>query len=262
MAGIDSLFPDHPRTVYERNPLQEVICQVRFPTILEIEAQPPADFQERLRDELPVLERAINRAAQQIPQELLEAIGGPPAGSGYTFRDEEGVKSVTLLADSLTIATRKYERWEVFWAHCQQAISALTDLYRPAFYKRIGLRYTNLITRNSIGLDDCRWSELLSEPVVSELVSSDWEGLVDEAQHQVRCVDPKTGDGLFFQHGIVDAEGSNEAQYIIDFDFYRGGRVEAAEIHDLFAVYNRRIGRAFRWAITDRLHDALGPRQP
>lgn len=262
MAGIDSLFPDHPRTVYERNPLEEVICQVRFPTILKIEAQPPADFQERLRERLPIVERSVNRAARQIPQELLEAIGAPPSGAGYTFRDENSITSVTLVADSLTISTSQYERWEIFWQFCEEAIAALTELYKPTFYKRIGLRYTNLIQRTRLSLQDCPWSELLSDPVVSELVSSEWEGLVDEAHHQVRCLDVETGDGLFFQHGIVEKEGSNEAQYLIDFDFYRGGRIEAVEIHDLFANYNRRIGRAFRWAIRDRLHDALGPREP
>ncbi|HCF24064.1 MULTISPECIES: TIGR04255 family protein [unclassified Novosphingobium] len=262
MPGIDNLFPDAPRTVYERNPLREVICQVRYPTILKIEAQPPADFQERLRDRLPILERSASRAAQQIPQELLQAIGAPTAGTGYTFRDEDNVVSVTLLADALTISTKAYARWEVFWDTCEAAFAALSELYRPVFYNRIGLRYRNVITRSSLGLDEIAWSELLSEPVVSELVSSDWEGLVDEAQHQVRCLDHETGDGLFFQHGIVETDDSDETQYIIDFDFYRGGRIEACEVHNLFAIYNRRIGRAFRWAIRDRLHDALGPRAP
>lgn len=262
MTGIDGLFPDHPRVVYAQNPLAEVICQVRFPTILRIEAQPPAEFQERLRDRLPILERTTNRAAQQIPQELLEAIGAPPAGSGYVFKEEGGASSVMLLADCLNIVTSKYERWEVFWELCEEAITALTELYKPSFYKRIGLRYQNVIERSSLGLTGVPWSELLSEPVVSELAAPNWEGLVNEAQHQVRCFDSLTNDGLFFQHGLFKAENSHEAQYIIDFDFYRTGRIEQDEVADLFAAYNRRIGRAFRWAIKERLHDSLGIRQP
>ena len=259
MPGIDGLFPNHPRIIYEKNPLFEVVCQVRFPTILRIEAHPPAEFQDRLRDRLPLLERSTNKAVQQIPHELLEAIGAPQSGSGYGFKSEDGTATATLLADSLTVSTSDYERWEVFWSLCQEAFGALNELYAPKFLKRIGLRYRNLIDRDEIGLSGVPWSELLSEPVVSELSSNEWEGMVEEAQHQVRCYDAESGDGLLFQHGIGKSEEQNEAQYIIDFDFYRAGRIEPDAAGELFASYNRRIGRAFRWSIRDRLHDALGP---
>ena len=47
-------FPDAPRVMYERNPLVEVICQVRFPPVLRIEAQLPDAFQDRIRDVFPI----------------------------------------------------------------------------------------------------------------------------------------------------------------------------------------------------------------
>ena len=43
------LFSDRPRTHYEKAPLHEVICQLRFPTILSINSKEPADFQELIR---------------------------------------------------------------------------------------------------------------------------------------------------------------------------------------------------------------------
>jgi hypothetical protein len=42
------LFPPSSRVVYRRAPLIEVVCQLRFPTLLSIESKPPADFQERI----------------------------------------------------------------------------------------------------------------------------------------------------------------------------------------------------------------------
>ena len=42
------LFSDRPRTHYEKTLAHEVICQLRFPTILSINNVEPADFQERL----------------------------------------------------------------------------------------------------------------------------------------------------------------------------------------------------------------------
>lgn len=47
------LFSDRPRTHYEKTLAHEVICQLRFPTILSINNVEPADFQERIREDFP-----------------------------------------------------------------------------------------------------------------------------------------------------------------------------------------------------------------
>ena len=47
------LFSDHPRTHYRNAPAHEVICQLRFPSILTINSVEPADFQEAIRAECP-----------------------------------------------------------------------------------------------------------------------------------------------------------------------------------------------------------------
>ena len=47
------LFAPYERYQYARAPLVEVICQLRFPTILSIGAKEPAEFQEAIRKDLP-----------------------------------------------------------------------------------------------------------------------------------------------------------------------------------------------------------------
>ena len=47
------LFSDRPRTHYEKTLAHEVICQLRFPTILSIDTREPADFQETVRAAFP-----------------------------------------------------------------------------------------------------------------------------------------------------------------------------------------------------------------
>jgi uncharacterized protein (TIGR04255 family) len=51
-------FPASQRVKHIRNPLMEVICQVRFPKILRIDAEVPVNFQEEIRSEYPTLNRA------------------------------------------------------------------------------------------------------------------------------------------------------------------------------------------------------------
>src|SRR5256885_3722562 len=59
MKAADQLFPDSPRVIYGKAPLTAVICQLRFPPILRIESTVPADFQERVRTQFPLLDRPV-----------------------------------------------------------------------------------------------------------------------------------------------------------------------------------------------------------
>ena len=47
------LLSQLPRTHYAKAPVHEVICQLRFPTILSINSADPAEFQDRIRTILP-----------------------------------------------------------------------------------------------------------------------------------------------------------------------------------------------------------------
>ena len=96
-----SPFPDAPRVMYASNPLIEVICQVRFPPVLKIEAQLPDAFQERIRSIFPVYnENTSLFAGLELPAELLQLVRSTvPAGfhKGPTaFATEEGTWTVTL----------------------------------------------------------------------------------------------------------------------------------------------------------------------
>ena len=48
-------FPETDRVIYAHNPLEQVICQFRFPPILRIDSELPAQFQDRIRHEFPSL---------------------------------------------------------------------------------------------------------------------------------------------------------------------------------------------------------------
>ena len=67
-------FPDTPRVIYNKNPLAEVICQLRFPSILLIDAGLPAGFQERIRAMYPLF---ADRGEQGpiVPSEFGKLLG-------------------------------------------------------------------------------------------------------------------------------------------------------------------------------------------
>jgi uncharacterized protein (TIGR04255 family) len=49
-------LPEHPRVIYQKNPLAEVICQVRYPAVSALESQRPTEFWNRIRDQFPAME--------------------------------------------------------------------------------------------------------------------------------------------------------------------------------------------------------------
>jgi len=73
-------------------PIREVICQVRFPTILRIAQGEPAEFQERIRGNFPVLE-----AERRV---VIETEGMEPGGrakfspSVFRFRNHDRTLSI------------------------------------------------------------------------------------------------------------------------------------------------------------------------
>ena len=57
--GVRAMFSNEERMIYAKRQLVEVICQLRFPEILSIDASEPAAFQDRIRREYPQYEKKI-----------------------------------------------------------------------------------------------------------------------------------------------------------------------------------------------------------
>src|SRR6516162_10056939 len=100
----DNLFPPSERVFFEHAPLVDVTCQLRFPPILRIESQLPADFQDRIRSIFPLLERAVENIPQ-IPPEVLQAMGVVRQGAGFAFRTEDRATVLKLVSQSITLTT-------------------------------------------------------------------------------------------------------------------------------------------------------------
>ena len=108
-------FPDTKRVIYEKNPLVEVICQLRFPTILRISQQQPVDFQDKIRFDYPIFEFS---QGNQIPQEMLhimQKLGKKLINNqAYVFKSEDLNWQIVLNQESVTLSTKDYKRYEIF----------------------------------------------------------------------------------------------------------------------------------------------------
>jgi len=254
-------FGESERVIYESNPLEFVICQVRFPAILKISAEPPADFQEPLRSTFPLFKEVppldIGSGA---PLELSKFVGGllPISLSrGYELSSPDNYWQVTLTQESLALTCKKYRRWEQFRERLLGCLDVLDRVYAPIFFTRIGLRYRDLIVRRPLHLDEASWGELLSPNLASGFQSpiADW---IEDCGHQL--VFRLQGETkVTLNHGL--GKKGEEGCYIIDSDFYTMQTTGANDAGRILDYFNRQAGRLFHWCITEELHQAMGPGQ-
>jgi uncharacterized protein (TIGR04255 family) len=256
----DDIFPSYPRYLYARAPLVQVVCQLRFPPILRIEAEPPAAFQDGIRGSFPLVERAAlpQLPGQQIPPDVMQLLAANIKIGGYKFLTENRQTSVDLTADTITLSTNSYLRWEGFRQDLHLVFMTLCDVYRPAFFSRLGLRYTNAIQRAKLGLSDVPWSRLLRPEILGEIALPQFEANLSTVRRMVWLKSP-SGQSVILQHGLATISGSAEPVYTIDCDFFKEEKTEVGDAEQILDELHTRARDAFRWCITDQLHESLGP---
>lgn len=258
------MFSSKERCIYTWNPLGEVICQLRFPEILMIGVNVPADFQEAIRDEFP---KYAARKEAQAPK-LTGTPGNfqlekQPETINYQFSSSDGIWRVNLTSKFISLACSQYPCWEDFAAKLDKPLAAFIQLYKPAYFERVGLRYLNFISRKKLGFEDTPFSELISPCYLGPLGEED----VPE-QSSTRCsVDAElsirggckvklhAGPGMVKQNGKTDTE----IKFIFDQDLYMAGNVPVNHSAGALQTLHSQAYGIFRGAITDLLHNAMGP---
>ena len=261
------LFSDRPRAHYNNAPVHEVICQLRFPTILSINATEPADFQEMIRSDFP---KYVRRQDIQQPR-LIKTPAGPkfeqqPPITNYNFISEDGCWKINLTQHFISLSTVRYENWETFANHLDQALAAFIQLYKPAYFERVGLRYINLFSRQRLDEEGTPWSELIAPAYLGVMQEPD----VDEADvfnsgvDLMMKLDNSCQTKIHAGPGRLKAKNPNapqdpESKFVFDMDLVMNGNtpctLAAAGLETLHAHANR----IFEGALTDRVRQAMMP---
>ncbi len=253
-------FPASDRVFYGKNPLVEVVCQLRFPSILRIESHLPSEFQDRIRRAFPVyngpttLPRVEGAAA--LPPQLLKLIAGAATSVSHEFLSADQVWKVSLTRDFIALTTTTYVNWQDFAERLAPPLEAFTEIYEPAFYQRIGLRYVDRIVPASLGLAGRQWRELLKPHIAGELADPTVGPHVERALRELLIALPTDGGKVRIVHGIED----NGAAYVIDSDFFTEQQIAVRDVSRVLVGFNQLAGRLFRWCIEDPLHIAMEPR--
>jgi len=260
-------FPEAGRVIYKKNPLDRVICQLRFPPILKIETAVPAEFQERIRQDFPEF-REKEETTLSIPQGIQPGLTIeiprniiPSSTKNYEFVSEDGIWIINLTRTFLALTSMQYERREQFRGKLSGPFTALVDIYKPAYFSRIGLRYIDIIKRSVLALDEHDWRKLLQPYVLGLIGSSDISRDVQslEAKHEIRLDDGSSIARIVT--GLVEWGERHEQCFMIDTDFFNMGKTNTSEVMSKLDFFHVQASKLIRWLITDYLHEAMEPEE-
>lgn len=258
------MFSGEERQILRKNQLAEVICQLRFPEILMIGERPPAAFQEQIRAEFPQYSARKEAPAPKItgvPGNL--ALENPAPTVNYQFVSADGIWRVNLTSTFISLACKRYTCWEDFAKMLDKPLAAFIKTYQPAYFQRVGLRYLNFISRNSLNLEGIPFRDLIQSAYLGPLM---WEDIPEQsatrctvdAELQIRggCrVKIHAGPG----HVKSGAQTDQEVRFIFDQDLYMSGNVPVNYSAGALQTLHSQAYSIFRCAVTDTLLDAMEP---
>ena len=244
------------RHMLRKHQVAEVICQFRFPEILMINAAAPAQFQEAIRDMFP--QYCVNK--EKI---LNDNQCDPTYINNYRFSTIDGSWHVNLTSGFISLSCTNYSGWDNFAKMLDKPLAAFIQIYKPAYFSRIGLRYLNFISRRNLDLEGTPFNELISSCYLGPLAEDD---IPDAAVTQCTINTQITlrngcnlkvhaGPGLIKRNTIA----SNETHFIFDQDLFVKGNLPISTATNAISTLHRQAYSVFRGAITDKLFYAMDP---
>ena len=265
-------FKEAVRVIYQKNPLVEVVCQLRFPRILSINETLPAEFQERIREIYPLFEMTTEQQQQVTIDAVADDAEPIPRlvqvekTKNYKFSSADGVWRVNLTSTFFALSTSSYTTWDDFLSRLYDPFNALIELYKPAFFERIGLRYIDAFRRQHLGLADTPWNELI-EPFALGFLSN--RDIMDEVKGFSSIGEIDIGNGALARInttlgyvGSIDTQmntGNPELSFIVDSDMFYGKKTIEQAFPSLDSLHGTST-KLIRALITDKLHEAMEPK--
>lgn len=258
------MFSLEDRCIYHRSCLVEVICQLRFPTILTIDSQAPAQFQEAIRAEYPQFaQRTENLPPKPVNGKLM------PQGTqnNYQFVSQDNHWKVNLTKGFISLSTNQYTRWEDFAKQLDRILAAFIQQYHPAYFERVGLRFINSFSRKALELEGERWRDLIQPGYLGLLADDDVRenGILGDGQ---RYDIPIPGGcrakihaapAMMKKKNLKTNQEMQEAVFILDNDIYMPGQIQPAHAAAALQTAHLQADSIFRGAITPTLHNAMEP---
>lgn len=251
------------RVIYKKNPLLEVILQIKFPKILSINVNEPADFQEAIREEYPIYQAVVeDEHGFTIPVNgdmLFQPIIQRQQHKNHNFITEDTQYKINLTDGFIALSTSNYTRWEDMLSHFENPLRQFISIYRPAFFERVGLRYVDVFSRSKLGIQDKSWQELIEPAYLGAMYSLKENKIISSTTDVSYLLDNKVSQ-VKVHAGLGYVNDEPETVFIIDSDFIHAENIKISDFDLIIDYLHTAAGQFIRSAITETLHNAMKPR--
>lgn len=227
---------------FARNFIRQVVCELRFPTLFELEGRrPPPNLAQALRKEYPIYETA---------KDLSLSAGSVEQANVHFFKSKRSRWTVTLRASTLSLETSNYDSFSELEERLALVLKGAEQVIDSDFFTRVGLRYINSVPFN---IEDIReWVN----PALVGILGAGTYGDVQEHSQRVSGFTPR--GGYLFQHGVGISEQTRRQEYVLDFDFFAED-VPVAETSVVARELHAHEYAMFSWALGEKAKAQLGP---
>ena len=248
------IFPSFERIELKRPPLQLVVCQVRFPPILELVAgDPPVKFQEALKHRYPVTHRDQSLEMRSVGGEA------PLLRTSHHWRfDDADSKWTVSLGDSfLSLETGHYRRFTDFVQRFDELLDISRDLFPLEIRDRFGLRYIDRLSKRVCPNLPDNWLTQIQSDLIP---LRGWRGEGEPQKGQLETRYAFDGQILTIRCTTVDRgfSGADEDEFVLDIDCYCADRAPLGNLAELMRDFKQMAYNVFRWAVGD-LISSFGP---
>jgi uncharacterized protein (TIGR04255 family) len=237
-------FPEpDQKVVYDKNPLAEVNARFVFSSLIALENDRGAAFQERIREAYPFT----------VPIEHVE--------DGREFLSANAQWKAGVSARRLDLSTTVYRRWHQFIERLEALSDAFVDAYGEPMVLSTQLSYRDVINRAELGCEEVPWTDLLHDSLHGELADPMLESRIQGAYRRLKIELASAPGELQLTHGIEYTDDGDQV-YVLESLFSHLHQGSLSDGYRYLESFHDLGSRVFRWAIKDELHDRLEPRQP
>ena len=250
-------FGEHPDVLFQKAPLESVLCQIRFsPVLALLDRTGVAGFQEALRSTYPEMDQDIQTTMAVTPQGSSLQAGVP----NWRFSDSAGNWRTSIGVDFVALETSDAPgyRFEEFWNRLAKVLEALDRTVRVVSSRRVGLRKVNVLSHPAVAsFKD--WSGLLRGELLGLSAAPNMPNTLSSDYSEIHFPD-ESGGTLSIRHGV---EPGDLTRYRLDLDYWtnRVIRLDRPErIEGLLDGYAKSMTSFFHWCLENRLFEFLEPR--
>ena len=246
---------DIERFKYEKQPLVEVIYQLRYPTILSINASDPVQFQDAIKKEYPFYRKIVQEnevVVNDVKRSVIKEIN-------HEFISVNKTIKVNLTSSFIAISSLSYDQWENFRELIKFVRNVFEQIYHPTFYTRVGLRYKDVIDRTKFGLQEKGWVDLI-KPNVLGIINETNQFSMKQWSVNSEFTYPGSDVATKQMLHLATKVGDSLPVMVFDCDYFKIGSISTNEVPSLSDQLHDRSSTFLRSSITEELHQAMSPK--